>query len=218
MTPLSKKHRILIVDDHSMVRRGFAEVIAAEPNLELCGEATNVADALNIAHKERPDLIITDLGLPDQNGLELIKSIKASSLKASVLVSSIQDESLFAERCIRAGAMGYVNKAEPPERVVEAIQCVLGREVFLSPLMTRKLLKGVAGKKEATFSIDQLTDRELEVFDLIGRGLSTREIADRMKLSIKTIETHRDKIKRKLEIETTSKLMRHAVQWVLEQG
>ncbi len=210
----------MIVDDHPMVRRGFSDVIADEAGLELCGEASNVADAMALARQENPDLIITDLGLPDQNGLELIKRVCASSsLRAVVLVSSIQDESLFAERCLRAGAMGYVNKAEPPERVVEAIYCVLNSEVYVSPTMTRKMLRGVAGKDNADgSSIERLTDRELEVFDLLGRGLSTREIADRMKLSIKTIETHRDKIKRKLEIESTPVLTRHAVQWVLENG
>lgn len=216
---MRKTHRVLIVDDHYVVRRGFAELINDEAALELCGEASCVTDALAVARKELPDLVITDLGLPDQNGLELIKRIESSSLKAKVLVSSIQDESLYAERCLRAGAMGYVNKSEPPERVLEAIYCVLDGDVFLSPHMTRKLLKGVAGKNDLTSSsVDRLTDRELEVFDQLGRGLSAREIAERMKLSIKTIETHRDKIKKKLKIESTSKLTRYAVQWVLEQG
>lgn len=219
MPNLSKKRRVLIVDDHSMVRRGFAEVVMAEATLELCGEATTVAEALSLARRDEPDLIITDLGLPDQSGLELIKSVKSSSLTSKVLVSSIQDETLFAERCIRAGAMGYVNKAEPPERVLEAIYCVLDGEVFLSPKMTRKLLKGVAGNPASDSSmVDQLTDREMQVFDQLGRGLSAREIADKMKLSIKTVETHRDKIKRKLKIESTPKLTQHAVKWVLENG
>lgn len=214
-----KIYRIMIVDDHPMVRRGYSDVISDEPNLQLCGEAANVADAIKIAKDQKPDLMIVDLGLPDQSGLELVKRIAAGSLDIKVLVSSIQDDSLFSERCLRAGAMGYVNKAEPPEQVLKAIYRVLEGEVYLSSEMTRKLLKGVAGKPaDNRSSIERLTDRELEVFDLLGRGLTTREIAERMKLSIKTIETHRDKIKVKLKVKSTAVLTRHAVQWVLENG
>ena len=210
-----KIHRILLVDDHPMVRRGFADVIAAEATIELCGEAANATEAIQLARELEPDLMIVDLGLPDQSGLELIKRIKATSLKTQMLVSSIQDETLFAERCLRAGAMGYVNKAEPPETVVEAIFCVLEGEVYLSPAMTRRLIRGVAGKKKSDGGslIDRLSDREFEVFDSIGRGLATREIAERLKLSTKTVETHRDKIKTKLKITSTTELTRHAVQW-----
>lgn len=216
---ISKTHRILVVDDHPMVRRGFADVIADEPTLELCGEAANAADAMTKARELAPDLMIVDLGLPDQSGVELIKRVAASSLTTRVLVSSIQDESLFAERCLRAGAMGYVNKAEPPETVLEAVFCVLDGEIYLSREMTRRLVRGVAGKSSSDGSlIDDLSDRELEVFDLLGRGLTAREIAERLKLSIKTVETHRDKIKVKLKIKSTAVLTRHAVQWVLEHG
>lgn len=216
---ITKTSRILLVDDHPMVRRGFADVIADEPALELCGEAANASDAMTQARELKPDLMIVDLGLPDQSGVELIKRVKATKLKSRILVSSIQDESLFAERCLRAGAMGYVNKAEPPETVLEAIFCVLDGEIYLSPDMTRRLVRGVAGKdaKGGTL-IDSLSDRELEVFDLMGRGLTTREIAERLTLSIKTVETHRDKIKAKLKIKSTAVLTRHAVQWVLEHG
>lgn len=216
---ITKTHRVMIVDDHPMVRRGFADVIADESALELCGEAANAADAMTQARELKPDLMIIDLGLPDQSGVELIKRIRAAKLKSRILVSSIQDESLFAERCLRAGAMGYVNKAEPPETVLQAIFCVLDGEIYLSPDMTRRLIRGVAGKEEPRTSlIESLSDRELEVFDLLGRGLTTREIADRLVLSIKTVETHRDKIKVKLRIESTAVLTRHAVQWVLERG
>ena len=216
---IGKTYRILVVDDHPMVRRGFADVIADEPSLELCGEAACAADAMTKARELKPDLMIVDLGLPDQSGVELIKRVMASSLKTRVLVSSIQDESLFAERCLRAGAMGYVNKAEPPETVLEAVFCVLDGEIYLSPAMTRRLVRGVAGKSASDgWLIDGLSDRELEVFDLLGRGLTAREIAERLKLSIKTVETHRDKIKVKLKIKSTAHLTRHAVQWVLEHG
>lgn len=215
----TKVHRVLIVDDHPMVRRGFREVIEDEPTLSVCGEAASVTEAMSLAREQKPDLMIVDLGLPDHSGIELIKRVEASRLATRILVSSIQDESLFAERCLRAGAMGYVNKAEPPEKVLEAMFHVLDGEVYLSAEMTKKLLKGVAGKADTRTSlIDRLTDRELEVFDLLGRGLTTREMAERMKLSIKTVETHRDKIKTKLEIQSTAILTRHAVQWVLEHG
>lgn len=214
------QHRVIIVDDHPLMRRGLKELVIDEPQLEFCGEASNGIDGVKLAKKENPDLMILDLGLPDQGGLEVIKRVEAaSSVKTRILVCSIQDETLFAERCIRAGAMGYVNKAEPPEKMLEAVFRVLEGDVYLSPEMTRRLLKGVAGKGKADVpTIERLTDRELEVFDLLGRGLATREIADRLKLSIKTIETHRDKIKTKLEISSTSALTRHAVQWVLEHG
>ena len=217
---LNRKFRVIVVDDHPLMRRGLKDVVVDEPQLEFCGEAANAADAIKLAREQNPDLMVLDLGLPDQGGLEVIKRVEASSAsKTRILVCSIQDETLFAERCIRAGAMGYVNKAEPPEKVLEAVFRVLEGDVYLSPQMTRRLLKGVAGKNNAdTPTIDRLTDRELEVFDLLGRGLATREIADRLKLSIKTIETHRDKIKVKLEIESTPALTRHAVQWVLEHG
>ena len=214
----SRMFRVLIVDDHPLVRRGLTDVISDEPSLELCGEANTVAEAIAVARAEKPDLMIVDLGLPDQCGLELIKSVEVSSLSTRILVSSIQDESLFAERCLRAGAMGYVNKAEPPEKLLEAVYRVLEGDIYLSKKVTLQLLKGVAGKSDAGSTIDRLTDREYEVFDLLGRGLTTREIAERMKLSIKTVETHRDKIKVKLEIKSTAILTRHAVQWVLEHG
>ena len=213
-------HRVLVVDDHPMVRRGFADVISDEDGLELCGEASSAGDAIKLARELKPDLMIVDLGLPDQSGIEVIRRVKASKLKARVLVSSIQDESLFAERCLRAGAMGYVNKAEPPESVLNAIYSVLQGEVYLSPEMTRRLIRGVAGRDPGGDApmIDRLSNRELEVFDLIGRGLTTREIAERLNLSMKTVETHRDKVKCKLEIKSTAILTRHAVQWVLENG
>ena len=217
---IHKTHRIFVVDDHPMVRRGFADVIADESNLDLCGEAATVLDAVTLSKDLKPDLMIVDLGLPDQSGLELIKRLQASKLRTRILVSSIQDETLYAERCLRAGAMGYVNKAEPPETVLEAIFCVLEGEVYLSPKMTRRLLRGVAGKSagEDVSLIERLSDRELQVFDLMGRGLTTREIAERLKLSMKTVETHRDKIKGKLKVDSTAVLTRHAVQWVLEHG
>lgn len=216
---MTKTHRVLVVDDHPMVRRGFADVIADEPGLECCGEASNAAAAMASARSLKPDLMIVDLGLPDQSGVELIKRMRATGLKTRILVCSIQDESLFAERCLRAGAMGYVNKAEPPEAVLRAIYCVLEGEVYLSPAMTRRLMRGMAGTGEPSgLLVDSLSDRELEVFDLLGRGLTTREVAHRLVLSIKTVETHRDKVKQKLRIKSTAALTRHAVQWVLEHG
>jgi DNA-binding NarL/FixJ family response regulator len=210
----------MIVDDHPLMRRGYAELISGEPTLELCGEASTCADAIKLARKLKPDLVVVDISLPDSSGLELIKQIAASSLVAKVLVSSIHDESVYAERCLRAGAMGYINKTEPPETVIEAMLSILSGDIYLSPRMTRRLLKQVARteKGHEGTSIEQLTDRELEVFDLIGRGLTTREIAGRLHLSVKTVETYRDNIKEKLGLTNSAELVRHAVHWVLESG
>jgi DNA-binding NarL/FixJ family response regulator len=218
MSTTRAKYRVMIVDDHPLMRRGYAELISDEPALELCGEASTCAAANQLARQLKPDLIVVDISLPDSSGLELIKQIVASRLESRILVCSIHDESIYAERCLRAGAMGYINKTEPPEAVVEAMMSVLGGEVYLSPRMTRQLLKHVVrgDKGEEVTSIELLTDRELEVFDLIGRGLTTREIANRLHLSIKTVETYRDNIKGKLGLANSAELVRHAVQWVLE--
>ena len=210
----------MIVDDHPLMRRGFAEVISDQSRLELCAEAASAADALKTVKTAKPDLMIVDICLPDTSGLELIKRISATRESPRILVASIHDETLFAERCLRAGAMGYINKAEPAEKVVEAIFRVLEGEVYLSTDMTGRLLKGVVSGPHAIESspIDKLTDREIEVFDLIGRGLTTREISAKLHVSIKTVETHREHIKTKLELESAVELTRHAVQWVLENG
>ena len=211
--------RLMLVDDHPLVRRGLAELISDEPHLEVCAQLASAEDALQEIDEAHPDLVIVDVSLPGMNGVELIKRLRSRYPKILILVSSMHDESLFAERCLRAGANGYVNKEEATDKVVDAINRVIDGHLYLSAAMTSRLLHGViAGDRGQQSILETLTDRELEVFALIGRGLPTREIAQKLHLSVKTIETHRDHVRTKLKIGSTTELMRHAVQWVLENG
>jgi DNA-binding NarL/FixJ family response regulator len=221
MTLSGKKtvRRVLIVDDHPLVRHGFAKLISDEPNLQVCGEASDADEAMVMIKKYRPELAIVDLSLGGMSGLDLIKRIGGFDESIRILVVSMHDEVLFAQRCVRAGASGYINKEVATERVIEAINQVLAGEIYLSPAITRRVLKNIAGGGDKDSSpISRLTDRELEVFALLGRGNTTREISELLNLSIKTIETYRENIKSKLDITTSAELSRHAVQWVLENG
>lgn len=214
----TKKWKIMIVDDHPIVRRGLVELIEDEPDLVVSGEADDAGDALRMLDHEPPDLCLIDISLKGMNGLELIKQIKARNEEIKMLVSSMHDETLYAERALRAGAMGYINKNEATETLVNAIRQALEGRVYLSNKMSERLLERVflGQKKKETWSIDSLTDRELEVFELIGQGLTTRQIAARLHLSPKTVETYRDNIKSKLNLSTSSELVRHAVKWALD--
>jgi DNA-binding NarL/FixJ family response regulator len=215
----SKKYRILIVDDHPIVRRGLRELVADEPDLEVCAEAADVAEALREIEKTAPDVVVVDLTLKSGHGLELIQEIRTRHAGTKMLVSSMHDESLFAERALRAGASGYINKQEPPEKIIDAMRQVLRGGVYLSPRMANRLLHRITtGELLGRTPIEGLTDRELEVFEMIGQGLSTKQIARRLELSHKTIGTHREKIKAKLDLKNSSELSRHATQWVLENG
>jgi DNA-binding NarL/FixJ family response regulator len=214
-----KTHRILIVDDHPIVRRGLRELVADEPDLEVCGEAEDVAQALSQVEETRPDVVIVDLTLKNGHGLDLIQEIKARHGQIKMLVSSMHDESLFAERALRAGAAGYISKQEPPERMIDAMRRVLHGEIYLSSRMSTRLLHRLTtGEAIDEDPVESLSDRELEVFEMIGQGLSTKQIARKLDLSHKTIETHREKIKSKLNLKNSSELSRHATQWVLESG
>lgn len=212
--------RILIVDDHPLVRRGLGELIADEPDLDVCGEADDVGEALLRVDADKPDLVIIDISLKTGNGVDLIKRIKARGSDVKMLVSSMHDESLFAERVLRAGALGYVSKDEPPETVIFAVREVLAGRYYLNSQSKDELLRrAVGGRKAFTgTSIENLSDRELEVFELIGQGVTTREIADRLHLSIKTIESHRENIKAKLDLKNAAELSRHAVGWIMEKS
>lgn len=211
--------RILIVDDHPLVCRGLEELISLQSDLEVCGEAGGMAEALTIVESQKPDLMIIDLKLREGSGLELIKQIKARFPNVKMLVSSMYEEQLFAERVLRAGASGYINKQESTEQVVEAVRQILNGKVYLSNTMTEHMLYQLAvGPQEgAPDAVGSLSDRELQVFELFGQGLGTRQIADRLNLSIKTIETYRATIKQKLNLNTSRELVRRAVQWVLEE-
>ena len=210
--------RIFIVDDHPLVRSGFHQLIAGEPDLSVCCEAGSVAEALDQLAVHEADLAIVDISLPDGNGLELIKRLRARAPWMRVLVASMHDEDLLAERALRAGAMGYINKQEAAARVIGAIRQILKGKIYVSEHVTERLLRGVAEPGDGAHSspVEFLSNRELEVFDLIGRGLGTGDIAERLHLSVKTIETYRANIKKKLKLKSAAELSRSAIQWSLE--
>ncbi len=210
------QRRVLLVDDHPIVRQGLAKLIEQEHDLTVCGEAEDTAGAMRLIEQLTPDLAIIDLTLKDASGLELVKQVKAQHEELPILVLSMHDESLYAPRALRAGAKGYIMKQEAPESVVTAIRRILGGDVYLSERMTSQMLSHAASGKPMTAvsPIDKLSDRELEVFELIGHGLSTREIAERIHRSVKTIESHREHIKEKLDLANATALTQRAVQWV----
>jgi DNA-binding NarL/FixJ family response regulator len=212
------KTRVMIVDDHPIVREGYSRLIDNQADLHVCAEADGNVDAIKKIMDDPPDLVIVDISLKDGSGLELIKDIKAHNEDIKVLVVSMHDESLFAERSIRAGALGYVNKQQATKRLIEAIRRVMEGKIYLSSYMTERMLCRSVGS--ANYSekppIESLSDRELEVFQLIGQGETTRQIADKLHLSPKTVETYRENIKHKMNLENATELTQHAVQWVLE--
>lgn len=215
-----KAASILIVDDHPITREGMAAHIARQADMKVCGEAEDVEDAFEKVNTFDPDLVIVDLSLKSGQGLDLIKKIKARSTKTKMLVSSMYDEALFAERVLRAGASGYLNKQELSEKIIDAIRQVLAGKIFLSSAMTEMLLQrsvGVAGKADQS-PVESLSDRELEIFRMIGNGMTIKKIAHDLKLSVKTVETHRKRIKDKLAVGNSTELGREAVRWVLENG
>jgi DNA-binding NarL/FixJ family response regulator len=217
------KHRspvkILIVDDHPSVREGLALRISLHSDLTVCGEAETEDQALALVKQTDPDLVLVDISLKSGHGIELIKRIRSLDPTIKMLVISGFQESLYAERALRAGALGYLNKQESNEKMIEAIRTVLAGERFISPEMSRRLISQALGASDATKTpIENLTDRELEIFRMIGEGLTTSAIANRLFLSTHTIDTHRENIKRKLAATTAAELSRAAVQWLLENG
>lgn len=214
-TPL----RILIVDDHPMVREGLTLRISTQPDLQVCGEAASEGEALSLVKQFTPDLVLIDISLKGGNGIDLIKQIKSLYPNVKMLVVSGFQESLYAERAFRAGALGYLNKQESHDRVLDAIRTVLAGQRFLSPDAPRRLMDlPLNGAQEVRSPAELLTDRELEVFRMIGQGKTTGVIANELYISTHTIDTHRDNIKRKLDLKSAGELTRAAVQWVLEHG
>ena len=211
------RHRILIVDDHPIVRRGLKELVADEPDLEVCGEAADEPEAIQQLEETRPDVVVVDLSLPSGHGLDLIRKIRLHDERIRILVSTMHDESLFAERTLRAGAAGFINKQEAPEKIIDALRQVLRGNVYLSSHIANRLLLRLRGDQSTEEDpVHRLTDRELEVFEMIGKGLPVRKIAKNLGLSHKTIEAHREKIKVKLHLNNGSEMTRYATQWVLE--
>lgn len=216
---MDERARILIVDDHPLVREGLAARIAAQPDMSVCCEADDVESALECLRKTDADLVIVDLALKDSHGLNLIKRIRSRDSRTKLLVISAYDESLFAERAMRAGAQGYVNKQELQDKVIDAIRTVLNGQLYLSTdLMARLAGQAIGSRKRGKAGVDALSDRELEVFQLIGQGKSAREIAEQLDISVHTIDSHREKIRAKLSLKNGAELMRYAVQWVLESS
>lgn len=211
--------QILIVDDHPLVREGLALRISLHSDLQVCGEAETEDEAFALVKQMHPDLVLVDISLKSGHGIDLIKRLRSFDPEIKVLVISGFQESLYAERACRAGAMGYLNKQESNEKMIESIRTVLAGEHYLSPEVRRRLLGqalGSSGRDRAP--MESLTDRELQVFRLIGEGLTTSAIANRLFLSTHTIDTHRENIKRKLAVNTAAKLSQVAVQWLMENA
>jgi len=208
--------KVFIVDDHPIIRQGLGQLIDNEKDLSVCGQAEDAYEAMKEITKLKPDLIIVDISLRRSNGLELIKNLRQDNPSLGVLVLSMHNETLYAERGLRAGANGYIMKEEAPEKIIHAIRRILGGKIYVSEnVATRMLSKLVNGKAEALSApIESLTDRELEVFGLIGQGRGTRQIAKELHLSMKTIESYRAHIKDKLNLANAAELVQHAIQWV----
>lgn len=216
-----RKHRIFLVDDHPVTRDGLARLINHEIDLEICGTAGTAAGAIEEIEKQKPDLVIIDVSLgKGASGLELIKDLTSRHRRLRMLALSTHDETLYAERTLRAGAKGYVMKQEPTEQVMQAIRKILRGEVHLSKRMSDRLLHRMTQPHSAptVSDIERLSDRELEVYRLIGQGRGTRQIAAELHLSISTVETHRAHIRGKLNLHSTPELLRHAVEWVHSQA
>jgi len=209
--------RILIVDDHPLVRTGFSQLIGDCPDLEVCGEAGDMAEALKQIDTTSPDLAIIDLSLAGGSGLDLIERIRSRNKDILMLVASMHDETLYAERVLAAGARGYINKQEAQDSIIRAIRQVLSGKVYLSQQMTDRLLSGMVNANGEKRDIDSLSNRELQVFELIGEGVSSSQIAEQLNLSIKTIETHQAHIKKKLGLGSAHELNQRAIRWAMDQ-
>jgi DNA-binding NarL/FixJ family response regulator len=220
-TRTKQRAQVVIVDDHPAVREALALRIGRQPDLEVCGEAADMSEALRLVADTEPDVAVIDISLKTGNGIDLIKRIRDRNDHIRILVWSMHSETLYAERALRAGALGYINKDQATDRIVEAIRRVLAGKVWLSEPMAERMLQRAVGEKrpEATRSpLDALADRELEVFRLIGEGVKTADIAERLHLSVKTVETYRDRIRQKLDLSDGTKLAHSATQWVLDNG
>ncbi len=212
--------RVMIVDDHPIVRKGIRALLEQEADLSVCGEAESVGQALKEIDATAPDIIIADIALKGSDGLELIKSIRYAGSDIPVLVMSMYDEALYAQRALRAGANGYIMKEAVDDNIVQAIRDILSGDIYVSQAVRQRILHGMAGagSNPARSPIERLSDRELEVFRLIGLGRGTRQIAEQLTLSVKTVETYRAHLKEKLNLESASELVRAAVQWVESQA
>lgn len=213
--PPPPRRRVLIVDDHPVVRDGLVQLVNAERDLVVCGTAINARDALTLAEQTQPDIVVVDITLENSSGLELIKNLKAAQPHVPALALSMHEELLYGERVMRAGGRGYLMKAEAPATVLTAIRAVLSGEVHISERLKERLLKQLqqSAVNPAATAIEHLTDRELEVYQLLGTGLSTREVAANLGVSFHTVCAHREQIKAKLGLASAAELVNHAVRW-----
>jgi DNA-binding NarL/FixJ family response regulator len=212
--PRGKRHRIFLVDDHPVLRQGMGRLIDDQPDMIMCGEAESPPDAIRLLATARADVVIVDLTLRGGDGLELCKQIRERWKELPILVVSMHDESLYAERALKAGARGYVMKQEPQETVMDAIRTVARGQVSLSPTMSAKLLQSFSGLRSSADlpPLARLTDRELEIFRYIGEGHSVRAIAEKLFLSTKTVEAHKEHIKQKLNLKSSNELLQYAIE------
>jgi DNA-binding NarL/FixJ family response regulator len=212
--------RIVIVDDHPLFRKGLEELIQSDDSFAVCGQAGNAAEAMDVIRKLNPELAIVDLSLPAANGIELIKNIRAEFPRLPILVLSMHDESLYAVRALRAGADGYVMKHEAMANVIQAIHEIFNGHPYLSPAMAAQVIAKFAHRQAEgeTDAVERLSDRELEILELIGKGKEVREIAKLLHLSPKTVETHRAHIKDKLDLKNSREVARFALQWLSARG
>ena len=208
------------VDDHPRMRQVLAQLIGAEKDLCVCGESENAEGALDAVKSSNPDLVLADISLPSKNGLELIKDFQALQPDLPVLVISMHDESLYAERVLRAGGRGYIMKQEGGKKLMQAVRQVLDGKIYVSEKMSADILETFSGRRAGAESspVEKLTDREFEVFQFIGQGKGTRDIAEKLHLSVKTVDVHRTNIKTKLKLKSASELIRFAVRWAESQG
>ena len=215
-----RKIGVLLVDDHPIVRQGLMNLIQHEPDMTVCAEAESGHEALKACAETSPDIAIVDLSIKDGNGLELTKDIKVRHPQMPVLILSMHDEGVYCERALRAGAKGYLMKDQAGENIVAAIRKVLSGEIYLSAHMAQTILTKVAGGDPARGSspVDRLSDRELEIFRLLGQGLGAKDIAARLHRSVKTIDAHRENIKRKLHLGNATDLLQYAIQWARSES
>lgn len=211
---MSLKRTFIVVDDHPLYRHGMADLIVQELRLEAAGEAGSIPEALELLAKSKPDLAIVDISLQGKNGLDLVRTIKAEYPSVAVLVVSMHEESLYGERSLSAGARGYVMKHEAPAALLGAVRTVLEGRVAVSDALRERMLAGLVGGKRDGDPVQRLSDRELEVFRLIGRGCGAAEIAETLSLSVKTVNAYRDHIKEKLNLATAADLRKYAVEWL----
>ena len=215
-----KKKTVVLVDDHPLVRTGLAQLINRQDDLAVIGEADTASAAISAIDKLKPDLAVVDISLDDRNGIDLLKDLVVRAPKLNVLMLSMHPESLYAERALRAGAKGYIMKQEAPDKVLVALRRIVAGDVYVSDAIAAKMLKSMTdrrGSQPHESPVERLSDRELEVFRYIGKGFGTREIAEKLFLSVKTVETHREHIKAKLKLANKGELLRYAVQWVADQ-